>query len=233
MRHPPRFPPGFTQLDIPYIGHTRTLDRKIQLPRQQSPVTCSQLPPHLPLTHHPSTPSRPLPNLEKRTSIPPSLLFQAVDPSQTNSNAKRKSARPHFSSPENMQHGSETKAAGSSKVAQPGVGSRENGSGSSQGEAHRGGAAARRVLPHRRAAHPPTGGTLLSMARRGSARWVAGRAADCYSCGEGMPGGECPNSKRACGHHCNCSWVHDHCHWCGKEFGGDCEPIHASDTFSP
>jgi hypothetical protein len=41
---------------------------------------------------------------------------------------------------------------------------------------------------------------------------------ECYSCGE--PGaGKCPKSKRACGHHCNCSWVHDHCHWCGEEFG--------------
>lgn len=30
---------------------------------------------------------------------------------------------------------------------------------------------------------------------------------------------ECPNSERPCGHHCNCSWIHDHCHWCGKDFG--------------
>lgn len=30
---------------------------------------------------------------------------------------------------------------------------------------------------------------------------------------------ECPKSRRACGHHCNCSWVHDCCHWCGAEIG--------------
>lgn len=42
---------------------------------------------------------------------------------------------------------------------------------------------------------------------------------ECYSCGEKTPAGECPKSKRPCGHHCNCSWVHDHCHWCGREFG--------------
>jgi hypothetical protein len=28
--------------------------------------------------------------------------------------------------------------------------------------------------------------------------------------------GECWASQRGCGHHCNCSWVHDACHWCGK-----------------
>lgn len=43
--------------------------------------------------------------------------------------------------------------------------------------------------------------------------------ADCYSCGEPGADHPCPNSKRPCGHHCNCSWVHDRCHWCGKEFG--------------
>ena len=31
--------------------------------------------------------------------------------------------------------------------------------------------------------------------------------------------GECPKSERPCGHHCNCSWIHDCCHWCGVEFG--------------
>ena len=30
---------------------------------------------------------------------------------------------------------------------------------------------------------------------------------------------ECPKSQRPCGHHCNCSWIHDCCHWCGAEFG--------------
>lgn len=43
----------------------------------------------------------------------------------------------------------------------------------------------------------------------------------CSSCPEGMPLHECPKSRRPCGHHCNCSWVHDCCHWCGVEFGED------------
>jgi hypothetical protein len=41
---------------------------------------------------------------------------------------------------------------------------------------------------------------------------------ECTSCPEGMPENECPASRRQCGHHCNCSWVHDHCHWCDAEF---------------
>ena len=41
----------------------------------------------------------------------------------------------------------------------------------------------------------------------------------CDSCDEGLPHNDCPNSKRPCGHHCNCSWTQDICHWCGKEFG--------------
>lgn len=44
---------------------------------------------------------------------------------------------------------------------------------------------------------------------------------DCASCPEGMPANECPDSQRACGHHCNCSWVQDVCHWCGEEFGDE------------
>jgi hypothetical protein len=42
---------------------------------------------------------------------------------------------------------------------------------------------------------------------------------DCYSCGEQMPRGECPESKAPCGHHCNHSWTHDTCCWCKTEFG--------------
>ena len=42
---------------------------------------------------------------------------------------------------------------------------------------------------------------------------------ECISCPEGVPKNECFNSKRPCGHHCNCSWIHDVCHWCGAEFG--------------
>jgi 5-methylcytosine-specific restriction endonuclease McrA len=40
----------------------------------------------------------------------------------------------------------------------------------------------------------------------------------CFSCGEGEPEQECSKSRRACGHHCNCSWIHDRCCWCGSEF---------------
>ena len=47
---------------------------------------------------------------------------------------------------------------------------------------------------------------------------------ECFTCGEDperkqYPLNECPNGKRPCGHHCNCSWDQDHCHWCDKEFG--------------
>lgn len=40
---------------------------------------------------------------------------------------------------------------------------------------------------------------------------------ECGSCGE-TPEGECPKSRRPCGHHCNHVWTHDHCDWCGAEF---------------
>jgi hypothetical protein len=42
---------------------------------------------------------------------------------------------------------------------------------------------------------------------------------ECISCGENAPKNECPKSKRDCGHHCNHSWSHDECCWCGKEWG--------------
>jgi hypothetical protein len=51
---------------------------------------------------------------------------------------------------------------------------------------------------------------------------------DCLSCEHEQAGAftpeqiemnRCPKSKKPCGHHCNCSWIHDHCHWCGKDFG--------------
>ncbi len=45
----------------------------------------------------------------------------------------------------------------------------------------------------------------------------------CFTCGEGEPENECPKSLRPCGHHCNCSWDQDVCHWCGKEFGEEAE----------
>lgn len=34
---------------------------------------------------------------------------------------------------------------------------------------------------------------------------------------------ECPKSKRKCGHHCNCSWIHECCHWCGGGYAEDGE----------
>lgn len=42
---------------------------------------------------------------------------------------------------------------------------------------------------------------------------------DCSSCGEGAPRGECSKSGRDCGHHCNHSWSHERCCWCGETFG--------------
>jgi hypothetical protein len=38
---------------------------------------------------------------------------------------------------------------------------------------------------------------------------------------EAMPLGECPLSKRRCGHHCNCTWTQDACCWCGFQLLGD------------
>jgi len=41
---------------------------------------------------------------------------------------------------------------------------------------------------------------------------------DCLSCGEN-PDEKCPKSERPCGHHCNHSWTHDECDWCGTSWG--------------
>ncbi len=46
---------------------------------------------------------------------------------------------------------------------------------------------------------------------------------ECDSCGQ-TPENECSEARRFCGHHCNCSWVHDVCHWCGEEFGEEGGP---------
>lgn len=40
---------------------------------------------------------------------------------------------------------------------------------------------------------------------------------ECVPCGEGDPVGECPESRRPCGHHCNHIWTHDSCCWCGAD----------------
>ncbi len=53
---------------------------------------------------------------------------------------------------------------------------------------------------------------------------------ECISCGEAPkpndpdykpddPDYKCPKSKRSCGHHCNHSWSHEECCWCGATFG--------------
>lgn len=39
----------------------------------------------------------------------------------------------------------------------------------------------------------------------------------CLSCGEDDL--RCPSSKAPCGHHCNHSWTHDECDWCGMSWG--------------
>ena len=53
---------------------------------------------------------------------------------------------------------------------------------------------------------------------------LARRVADCMSCAEAQPWDECPDSRQSCGHHCECSWVHDRCCWCGATFGDDATP---------
>jgi hypothetical protein len=54
------------------------------------------------------------------------------------------------------------------------------------------------------------------------AAWNRAAPPKCLSCGDPDAAcNECPNSKRPCGHHCDCSWSLDICHWCGAEFGGD------------
>lgn len=51
--------------------------------------------------------------------------------------------------------------------------------------------------------------------------------AECGTCGEIEDAeGECPRSKRVCGHHCNCVWIHDGCDWCGVRFCDLCEELH-------
>lgn len=53
------------------------------------------------------------------------------------------------------------------------------------------------------------------------ARASGGCAGDCISCGECGAEADCPRSHRFCGHHCNHSWSHDACCWCGAEWGED------------
>jgi len=39
---------------------------------------------------------------------------------------------------------------------------------------------------------------------------------ECLSCSDAREEEVCPKSKRACKHHCNHSWSHDECCWCGQ-----------------
>lgn len=43
----------------------------------------------------------------------------------------------------------------------------------------------------------------------------------CASCEEESSARECPKSRRRCGHHCNHSWSHDVCCWCGSTWGDE------------
>lgn len=38
---------------------------------------------------------------------------------------------------------------------------------------------------------------------------------------EDPDGFRCPKSQRPCGHHCNHSWSHEECCWCGRVFGDE------------
>jgi hypothetical protein len=44
---------------------------------------------------------------------------------------------------------------------------------------------------------------------------------ECVTCDQGFPRNECPASERPCGHHCNHSWSHEVCDWCGAKFEGE------------
>lgn len=83
-------------------------------------------------------------------------------------------------------------------------------------------------LPRNRGEWPNSSPSTSCTARRGSATTEAlemtEQATSCLSCGEDMPRNECPNSKRACGHHCDCSWEQDRCCWCGAVFGDVDDP---------
>ena len=64
---------------------------------------------------------------------------------------------------------------------------------------------------------------------------------ECLTCGEdnarqaaGDPPtgaqGECPGSKRDCGHHCNCLWTQDACCWCSAHVNDDGEVVEPDGT---
>lgn len=47
---------------------------------------------------------------------------------------------------------------------------------------------------------------------------------DCDTCGSGQEHERCPNSQKSCGHHCDHTWTHDTCCWCGAVFGDVDDP---------
>lgn len=54
--------------------------------------------------------------------------------------------------------------------------------------------------------------------------WEDETPTECESCAwePDSPEAEpCFASRRECGHHCNHSWTHDRCCWCGKEWAGE------------
>lgn len=74
----------------------------------------------------------------------------------------------------------------------------------------------KRTLSQLAALHKASGRLADREARRRQRKQVE----ECATCGDpAYSRNECPKSERPCGHHCNCSWVHDCCHWYGAEFG--------------
>jgi hypothetical protein len=50
---------------------------------------------------------------------------------------------------------------------------------------------------------------------------------DCWAdrMGYNVSGDPCPESLKDCDHHCDCSWILDHCCWCGVEFTREGTPV--------
>lgn len=63
---------------------------------------------------------------------------------------------------------------------------------------------------------PGTGGAVL-----GPPTWrpVVDSCSSCPDIGGTAEIDLCPDSRSPCGHHCNHSWSHDVCDWCGTEWG--------------
>jgi hypothetical protein len=47
----------------------------------------------------------------------------------------------------------------------------------------------------------------------------------CDSCRESLRTDVCPSSLKTCGHHCNHSWSHERCCWCGREWGDELDEL--------